>query len=124
MMDFKNAIHNWIRICEKYTGKEYGCDKCPLFGHCAWHHSRDAFPVDFPDGKEAEEVERIIEDWYEDNREKTRYDDLLQKYPGVMVAEDGVPMACCHILGYVSAGECDHNCAKCWKTPLPKEEQT
>lgn len=65
----------------------------------------------------------IIQKWSDEHPVKTRLDDLLEKYPGVVVESNGRPMFYPAALGY--CGNCDlckysdgDMCERCWNEPL------
>ena len=94
-----NFLKEWRRMCLAEHAK---CrDKCP-FGICENGEglSCDVFVRKFP----MTAVE-IVQAWSDEHPVKTRLDDLLEKYPDVVVESNGCPVFYPAALGYCN--NCD-----------------
>ena len=109
-MEFKEFYPKYRRMCESYKNCK-GCPRdykgCPDFG------------VELD---ELDELENDVEQWSKEHPQKTRFEDLLEKYPSVKLSISGYPMLCCRTLGYCE--ECLHGCngcKDCWNMPVEDE---
>ena len=73
---------------------------------------------DFP-----EKAVEVIQAWSDEHPVKTRFDDLLEKHPGVIIQSDGHPVFSPAMLGYCSNCHlCKYRDAStrkcCWHEPL------
>lgn len=68
-----------------------------------------------------EERVKIVEEWSKSHPEKTRLNDLKEKYPKAKLDSNGIPVACATALGYCNV--CCGNCEKCWDEPLEDKER-
>ena len=49
--------------------------------------------------------------------QKTLLQDFLEKYPNTPLGNDGTPLACPYLLGYVDEKGCHGDCIDCWNQP-------
>lgn len=107
-----NFLKEWRRYC---GGRR--CGYCNLS-----EHNECGFPAcqvkDFP-----ERAVDVIQKWSDENPVKTRLDDLLKKYPGVVVESGGNPTFYPAALGYCNNCDlCMHGDGDtlklCWHEPL------
>lgn len=49
--------------------------------------------------------------------DKTRLQDLLEKYPNTILDIDGIPCFCPEYIGMVKCDNCTHNQVECWNKP-------
>ena len=69
------------------------------------------------------ELENDVERWAEGHPQKTRLQDLIEKYPSVKLNISGYPILCCQTLGYCD--KClhgDNGCKDCWNMPVEEDE--
>lgn len=109
-MEFKEFCKKYMRMCKSYEN----CEGCPRDGKgcLEFDMDLDAF----------EELENDVERWAEEHPQKTRLQDLLEKYPSVKLNRSGYPTFCCQALGYCD--EClhwDNGCKDCWNMPVEDE---
>lgn len=112
-----NFLKEWRRMCLAEHAK---CeDECP-FGICENGEGLgcDVFVQKFP--KTAVEV---VQTWSDEHPVKTRLDDLLEKYPNMLLDGEGFPCFSPAMLGY--CGDCDRcrnwivpDVRKCWNEPV------
>lgn len=109
-MEFKEFYPKYRRMCESYKN----CKGCPRdYKGCL------DFGVELD---ELDELESDVEQWSKEHPQKTRFEDLLEKYPSVKLSISGYPMLCCRTLGYCE--ECLHGCngcKDCWNMPVEDE---
>lgn len=104
----ENYAAETIRACRMYND----CSDCPF-------ETNDVCPRSIFDGdiERAKQVIAALQKWSDEHPTKTRLDDLLEKYPSVVVGSDDRPEFYPWTLGYCS------NCESCryWddNTPVP-----
>lgn len=107
-----NFLKEWRRYC---GGRR--CGYCDLS-----EHNECGFPAcqvkDHP-----EEAVEIVQKWSDEHPVKTRLDDLLEKYPGVIIEDDGHPIYYPAMLGYCNNCDLckysDGDTRKyCWNEPV------
>ena len=106
-MEFKEFCKKYMRMCKSYEN----CEGCPRDGKgcLEFNMDMDAF----------EELENDVERWAEEHPQKTRLEDLIEKYPSAKLNRSGYPTFCCQALGYCD--ECLHGgngCKDCWNRPV------
>ena len=111
-MEFKEFYQKYRKMCESYKN----CKGCPRdYKGC----------LDF--GVELDELDELkndVEQWSKEHPPKTRFEDLLEKYPSVKLSISGYPMLCCRTLGYCD--ECLYGCngcKDCWNMPVEEDEK-
>lgn len=68
--------------------------------------------------KYPEQAVEIVQKWSDEHPQKTRFEDLKEKYPNVEIQND-VPAACAKSLGYCTQEDCDNvTCVECWNMPV------
>ena len=113
-MDALKFLEEFDRMCNLYI-KNY-CKGCP----------RAESPYCGVDGMNKEERAKLISDvvkWSKEHPQKTRLQDLLEKYPSAKLNRSGYPTFCCQALGYCD--ECLHGCngcEVCWNMPVEEDE--
>ena len=105
-----NYLKESYRLCESYY---HNCGKCPL--HPAYNGMscgcRDLATY------HPEKTVEIVQKWSDEHPQKTRLEDLLEKYPNAN-ADNVVKNICTHTLGY-EKGDCDFGrCEDCWSMPV------
>lgn len=113
-MDAVQFIRERNRMCYTHTDYDEGeCGLCPLSGFqyaCSYVH--------FMEGHE-NEIVSVVEQWSKEHPQKTILQDLLEKYPEVILEDDGTPDFCPMSLGYAAPGcERSSSCEACWNAPL------
>lgn len=71
--------------------------------------------------EEFENFINTVEKWSKEHPQRTRLQDLLEKFPKAEIGKEGLPSFCCAKLGY------DCNCLKstcedCWNMPVEEDE--
>lgn len=97
-----------------------GCSNCPL--------NKDkilsciAFQMLYP-----EKAIAIVQKWSDQHPQKTYLTELLEKYPNVLLNDNGLPKGICpHQLGMKdSIDDCKmgNDCVKCWNQPIEDGEE-
>lgn len=68
----------------------------------------------------------IVQKWSDEHPQKTYLTELLEKYPNVLLNDDGMPEGMCpHQLGLKdSIADCKigYNCVACWNQPVEESE--
>lgn len=71
-----------------------------------------------------EELAKLISDvekWSKEHPQRTRLQDLLEKFPKAEINKEGLPSFCCAKLGYVC--NClKSTCKDCWNMPVEEDE--
>ena len=109
-MEFKEFCKKYMRMCKSYEN----CEGCPRNGKGCLEFDMDLDAIG--------ELENDAERWAEEHLQKTRLQDLLEKYPSVKLNRSGYPTFCCQALGYCV--ECLHGCNECkacWNMPVEDE---
>ena len=110
-MEFKEFCKKYMRMCKSYEN----CEGCPRNG-------KGCLELDM-DMDAFEELENDVERWAEEHPQKTRLQDLLEKYPSAKLNRSGYPTFCCQALGYCD--KCLHGCngcEVCWNMPVEEDE--
>lgn len=64
-----------------------------------------------------------VEQWSKEHPQKTRLQDLLEKYPSAKLNRSGYPTFCCQALGYCAECLSERNgCKTCWNMPVEEDE--
>lgn len=100
------------------------CSNCPL---CSNNNgeglSCPTFEMYYP-----ERAVKAVQRWSDEHLPKTYLTELLDKYPNVLLNDDGTPEGICpHQLGLKSSiVDCkksyDCDCVECWNQPIPIED--
>lgn len=113
-MDALKFLEEFDRMCNSYEDRY--CKGCPRAGA----------PFCDVTGLDKEERKKLISDveqWSKEHPQKTRLEDLIEKYPCAKLNRSGYPTFCCQALGYCD--ECLHGgngCKDCWNMPVEEEE--
>lgn len=113
-MEFKEFCKKYMRMCKSYEN----CEGCPRDGKGCLEldMDMDAFG----------ELENDVERWAEEHPQKTRLQDLLEKYPSAKLNRSGYPTFCCQALGYcaecLSERNSSKDCKDCWNMPVEEDE--
>lgn len=113
-MDALKFLEEFDRMCNHYV-KNY-CKGCP----------RAESPNCGVDEMNKEERAKLISDvvkWSKEHPQRTRLEDLIEKYPNLKLNRSGYPTFCCQALGYCD--ECLHGsngCEVCWNMPVEEDE--
>lgn len=106
-MDAVKFLGEFNRMCKTYKN----CESCPAKEECNY--------IVLATDENRQWLVDVVEQWSKDHPQKTRLQDLLEKYPNAPMEVDGTPKVCCENLGYYKA--CDEsgaNCKKCWNMPM------
>lgn len=97
------------------------CSNCPL---CSNNNGEGLSCPDFEMFYPEKAIE-IVQKWSDENPQKTYLTDLLEKYPNVLLKDDGTPEGMCpHQLGLKnSIADCKigYDCVACWNQPIEVE---
>lgn len=113
-MDVVKFLKEKERLCDKmYYGTTGICGECPLqYKGCDMNEPKD----------DIEEVIEIVEQWSQDNPQKTMIQDFFEKFPNAPRSEVGTPRMCPCDCGYEKVSNCPNgeicNSLKCWSRPL------
>lgn len=106
-MDAIKFLAEFKRMCKTYQG----CAGCCAIENCNY--------MGMESDAQRQELVVIVKRWSKDHPQKTRLQDFLEKYPNAKKFDDGVPIACCSILGYCKGcDESGSDCTKCWNMPM------
>ena len=107
-MDALKFLEEFDRMCNHYV-KNY-CKGCP----------RAESPNCGVDEMNKEERAKLISDvekWSKEHPQRTRLQDLLEKFPKAEIDKEGLPFFCCARLGYVCTCA-KSTCKDCWNMPV------
>lgn len=98
------------------------CAACPLCADCPICSSIAAECISYRE-KNPEKVVELVEKWAKEHPEKTRKQDLLEKYPNAKLFNGKSPKACAEYLGYcnqcpIDEIGCKMSCEDCWNLPF------
>ena len=111
-MDALKFIKEFYRMCDYYSGGF--CKGCP----------RKEEPSCDSSTMSDEELAKLISDvekWSKEHPQRTRLQDLLEKFPKVEIDKEGLPFFCCARLGYVCTCA-KSTCMDCWNMPVEEDE--
>ena len=113
-MDALKFLEEFDRMCVYYKDKI--CRGCPREGspNCI---------IAAMGKEERAKLIRDVEQWSKEHPQRTRLQDLLEKYPSVKLNSSGYTTFCCQALGYCD--ECLHGgigCKDCWNMPVEEDE--
>ena len=104
---------------------EIKCGNCPL---CSNNNGEGLSCPDF-EMYYPEKAVKTVQRWSDEHPPKTYLTELLDKYPNVLLNDDGTPEGICpHQLGLKSSiVDCkksyDCDCVKCWSQPIEDGEE-
>lgn len=111
-----NYLQEAYRMCKYY---DHECDKCPAsVMNNSYNQICKTLFTNYP-----ERAVEIVQKWSDEHPVKTRFDDLLEKYPGVVVENNDRPIFYPAMLGYCNNcnlckyGEGDTR-TLCWNEPV------
>lgn len=110
-MDALKFMKEYRRMCNYYPR----CLECPRADepNCNIEEMSD---------EELENFVNTVEQWRKEHPQRTRFEDLIEKYPNLKLNRSGYPTFCCQALGYCD--EClrgDNGCKDCWNMPVEDE---
>ena len=109
-MEFKKFYPKYMRMCKSYKD----CEGCPRNGKGCLEFDMDLDAIG--------ELENDVERWAEEHPRKTRFQDLIEKYPNAMMCNDDSPKVCCKHLGYIMSCPENKNCKECWNMPVEEDK--
>ncbi len=111
-MDVLTFLKEYSRMCNSYIS-EWNCNGCP----------RETEPTCEITDLAPEGIKKLINDvdqWSKEHPQRTRLQDLLEKFPKAEIDKEGLPFFCCARLGYVCTCA-KSTCKDCWNMPLEEE---
>ena len=112
-MDALKFIKEFYRMCDYYS--RGFCKGCP----------RKEEPSCDSSTMSDEELAKLISDvekWSKEHPQRTRLQDLLEKFPKVEIDKEGLPSFCCAKLGHVCTCA-QSTCKDCWNMPVEEEDE-
>lgn len=106
--------HN--RMCE-YNISHDKCYECPMYSS----NNGTGYSCKSVSIKAPNRAIEIVQEWSDEHPQKTRLDDLLEKYPKVSLNGDGTPRFDPWMLGYCDkCCDCSHCIGDdyCWNEPV------
>ena len=102
---------------------EIKCSNCPL---CSNNNGEGLSCPDF-EMYYPEKAIAAVQKWSDQHPQKTYLTELLEKYPNVLLNDNGLPKGICpHQLGMKdSIADCKmgNDCVKCWNQPIEGDEE-
>lgn len=112
-MDVLKFAKEFKRMCHTYT--ETMCKGCPR-EKCLKCEIKELSNTGI------KELINDVEKWSKEHPQRTRLQDLLEKYPSAMMCNDDSPKVCCKHLGYIMSCPENKNCKECWNMPVEEDE--
>ena len=112
-MDALKFVKEFKRMCHTYT--ETMCKGCPREKclKCA---------IEVLSDTGIKELINDVEKWSKEHPQRTRLQDLLEKFPKAEIDKEGLPSFCCAKLGYVC--NClKSTCKDCWNMPVEEDDE-
>lgn len=112
-MDVLTFLKEYSRMCNSYVS-EWNCHGCPRATEATCEIT-DLGP---------EGIKKLINDvdqWCKEHPQRTRLQDLLEKFPKAEIDKEGLPFFCCARLGYVCTCA-KSTCKDCWNMPVEEDE--
>lgn len=111
-MDVLKFMKERRRMCDYYSR----CSECP-------RADEPNCNIEEMSNEELENFVNTVEQWSKEHPQRTRLQDLLEKYPNAYICESGLPSACCNSLGYCDGCDDAKNiCEVCWNMPVEEDE--
>ena len=110
-MDALKFVKEFKRMCHTYT--ETMCKGCPR-EKCLQCEIEELSDTGI------KELINDVEKWSKEHPQRTRLQDLLEKFPKAEIDKEGLPFFCCARLGYVCTCA-KSTCKDCWNMPLEEE---
>lgn len=114
-MDALKFLREVQRMHNYYTGIYHDCLKCPMADMPC------RIPVTDWGGSVLNTCVERVEQWSKEHPQRTRLQDLLEKFPKVEIDKEGLPFFCCARLGYVCTCA-KSTCKDCWNMPVEEDE--
>lgn len=110
-MDALKFMKERRRMCDYYSR----CSECPRADepNCNIEEISD---------EELENFVNTVEQWSKEHPQRTRLQDLLEKFPKVEIDKEGLPFFCCARLGYVCTCA-KSTCKDCWNMLVEEDEE-
>ena len=110
-MDVLKFMKERRRMCDYYSR----CFECPRADepNCNIEEMSD---------EELENFVNTLEQWSKEHPQRTRLQDLLEKFPKVEIDKEGLPFFCCARLGYVCTCA-KSTCKDCWNMLVEEDEE-
>lgn len=110
-MDVLKFMKERRRMCDYYSR----CFECPRADepNCNIEEMSD---------EELENFVNTVEQWSKEHPQRTRLQDLLEKFPKVEIDKEGLPFFCCARLGYVCTCA-KSTCKDCWNMLVEEDEE-
>lgn len=110
-MDVLKFLKEYRRMCNYYPR----CFECPRADepNCNIEEISD---------EELENLVNTVEQWSKEHPQRTRLQDLLEKFPKVEIDKEGLPFFCCARLGYVCTCA-KSTCKDCWNMLVEEDEE-
>lgn len=110
-MDALKFLREVQRMHNYYTSIYHDCLKCPMADMPC------RIPVTDWGGSVLNTCVERVEQWSKEHPQRTRLQDLLEKFPKAEIDKEGLPSFCCAKLGYVC--NClKSTCKDCWNMPV------
>ena len=105
-MDVLKFMKERRRMCDYYSR----CLECPRADepNCNIEEMSD---------EELENFVNTVEQWSKEHPQRTRLQNLLEKFPKAEIDKEGLPFFCCAGLGYVCTCA-KSTCKDCWNMPV------
>lgn len=102
-------------VCEL---KILNCNDCPLnWSKNGMDIECSKLETNFP-----EKAIELIQQWSDENPERTFLTEFLKHYPKAQLSDKGLPMICPHLLGLMRRDDCKANCIECWNQSYTSED--
>lgn len=91
------------------------CGDCPL----NWSKNGKDVSCEILERSYPEQAISIVQKWSDENSQKTCLMELLEKFPNIVLRDDGTPKHLCpYQLGMTNSKDCNNDCSKCWSQPV------
>lgn len=115
MIDCK-ITENYFAEKERLCASISECINCPL------RHGNDCTNIE---NKYPKRVISIVQRWSDEHPRKTYLTELLEKYPNIVLRDDGTPKYLCpYQLGITNSKDCNNGCSRCWNQPIEDGEDS
>ncbi len=96
---------------------ELSCYNCPLY---SGNNNKKLLCTDFETLYPKEAI-KIIQKWSDENPQRTCLMELLEKFPNIVLRDDGTPRYLCpYKLGMTNSKDCKNDCVQCWNQAIEK----
>ena len=108
-MDVLKFMKERRRMCDYYSR----CFECP-------RADEPSCNIEEMSDEELAKLISDVEKWNKEHPQRTRLQDLLEKFPKAEINKEGLPSFCCAKLGYVC--NClKSTCKDCWNMPVEED---